>query len=73
MKSLIQELWYGNILPQENLSNTKEMKTILGDMAKYHENLDQNITEEQRKVFEKFQECWSKYSSLSEAILFEYA
>ena len=31
------------------------------------------MTEEQRKVFEKFLECWSKYSSLSEAILFEYA
>ena len=73
MKSIIQKLWYGNIIPQDALSNTKEMKTLLSDMAKYHENLKTDMTDKQKDIFEKFQECWNQYSSLSEEIVFEYA
>ncbi len=40
MKSIIQKLWYGNIIPQDALSNTKEMKTLLGAMAEHYENLE---------------------------------
>ena len=31
------------------------------------------MTDEQKKIFEKFHNCWSGYMSLAEAAIFEYA
>jgi hypothetical protein len=37
----IKELWHGNIIPQEDSrTNSKEMKELLGYMAKHHEELE---------------------------------
>ena len=49
MKSIINELWYGNIIPQEgSRTNSKEMKELLGYMARYHEDLEKHFTDEQK-------------------------
>ena len=38
MKSMIKELWHGNIITQEDSrNNSKEMKELLGYMARRHE------------------------------------
>ena len=35
MESIIKELWHGNIIPQEDSrTNSKEMKELLGYMAR---------------------------------------
>ena len=74
MRSIIQELWHGNIIPQEDgRNNTKEMKELLGYMSRHHEDLEKSFTEEQKEIFEKFHDCWSEYMSLGEAAIFEYA
>ena len=74
MRSTLEELWHGNIIPQEDsLTNSKEMKELLGYMARHHEDLEKNLTDEQKEVFEKFHDCWSEYMSLAEAAIFEYA
>ena len=53
--NVIKELWHGNIVPQEDRrTNTKEMKELLGDMARHHEDLEKNFSEEQKEIFEKF-------------------
>ena len=40
MKSIINELWHGNIIPQEDSrTNSKEMKELLGYMSRHHEDL----------------------------------
>ena len=71
---LLKELWHGNIIPgEDNRNNSKEMKELLGYMARHHENLEKSFTEEQKEVFDKFHDCWSKYMSLAEASIFEYA
>ena len=73
MKSVINELWYGNIIPQESSqTNTKEMKELLVYIARHHEDLEKSFTDEQRIIFEKFHECWSEYASYSEEAIFEY-
>ena len=72
--NIIKELWHGNIIPQEDSRrNSKEMKELLGYMARHHEDLEKTFTEEQKEVFEKFHDCWSEYMSLAEAAIFEYA
>ena len=67
MKSRINELWHGNIVPQEDSrTNSPEMKELLGYMARHHEDLEKSFTDEQKETFEKFHDCWSEYMSLAE-------
>ena len=74
MKSMIKELWRGNIIPQEDSrTNSPQMKELLGYMARHHEELEKSFTDEQKETFEKFHDCWSEYMSLAEAAIFEYA
>ena len=71
---LLKELWHGNIIPQEgSRNNSKEMKELLGYMARHHEDLEKTFTDEQKEIFEKFHDCWDEYVSLAEAAIFEYA
>ena len=74
MRSIINELWHGNIIPQEDgRNNTKEMKELLGYMSCHHEDLEKSFSDEQKAIFEKFHDCWSEYASLAEAAIFDYA
>jgi len=74
MESIIKELWHGNIIPHEDSrTNSKEMKELLGYMARHHEDLEKSFIDEQKEIFEKFHDCLSEYMSLAEASIFEYA
>ena len=73
MKSVINELWQGNIVRQDSRTNSKEMKELLGFIARHHEDLEKSCTDEQKEIFEKFHVCWSEYMSLAEAAVFSYA
>ena len=74
MRSIINELWHGNIIPQEDSrTNSKEMKELLGYMARHHGDLGRSFSDDQKETFEKFHDCWSEYMSLAEAAIFEYA
>ena len=74
MKNMIKELWHGNIIPQEDSkNNSKEMKELLGYMARHHEDLEKTFTDEQKEIFEKFHDYWDEYVSLAEAAILVYA
>lgn len=74
MKSIINELWLGNINPQnDSRNNSKEMKELMEYMAQHHEDLLKTMNDEQKAIFKKFDDCWSEYMSLAEASIFEYA
>ena len=74
MRSVINELWHGNIIPQEDSrTNSKEMKELMEYMARHHDDLLKMMPDEQKEIFEKFDDCWSEYMSLAEAAIFEYA
>ena len=74
MKSVINELWLGNINPQnDSRNNSKELKELMEYMARHHEDLLKTMTDEQKVIFEKFDDCWSEYISLSEEAIFTYA
>ena len=52
MKSIINELWHGNIIPQEDSrNNTKEMKELLSYMSRHHEDLEKTLSDEQNQVW----------------------
>ena len=72
--NVIKELWHGNIIPQEDSrTNSKEMKELMEYMARHHDDLIKTMSDEQKALFEKFDDCWSEYTSLSEVAIFEYA
>ena len=74
MKSMIKELWHGNITPQEDSrNNSPEMKQLMEYIARHHDNLLKTMTDEQKEILEKFDDCWSEYTSLDEEAIFEYA
>ena len=74
MESIIKELWHGNIIPQkDSRTNSKEMKELLGYMARHHEDLEKTFTDAQKEIFEKFHDCWSEYASYAEEAIFAYA
>ena len=45
MKSMIKELWHGNINPQEDSRNSSpEMKELMEYMARHHDDLLKTLT-----------------------------
>ena len=74
MKSMIKELWHGNITPQEDSrNNSPEMKQLMKYIARHHDDLLKTMTDEQKEILEKFDDCWSEYTSYAEEVIFEYA
>ena len=74
MMSIIQELWHGNVCPQtDSRSNSPEMKELMEYMARHHDDLLKTMTDEQKEIFEKFDDCWSEYASYAEEASFTYA
>lgn len=74
MNNTIKELGYGNIyLQTDSRNNSPEIKQLIEYMAKHHNNLLKTMTDEQKVIFEKFDDCWSEYASLVESSIFKHA
>ena len=74
MRSTLEELWHGNISPEtDSRTNTPEMKGLMEYMARHHDDLITTMTDEQKDIFERFDDCWSEYASLTEKSIFVYA
>ena len=42
-------------------------------MDRHHDDLLKTFSDEQRDIFERFDDCWSEYASLAEEAIFVYA
>ena len=74
MKSIINDLWHGNVCPQtDSRNNSSEMKELMEYMARHHDDLLKTMIDEQKEIFEKFDDCWSEYTSYAEEAIFTYA
>ena len=74
MRSILHELWHGNICPQtDSRNNSPEMKQLMEYMVRHHDDLLKTMTDEQKEIFEKFDDCWSEYMSIAEKAIFVYA
>ena len=74
MKGIIDELWHGNVVPQsDSRNNSQEMKQLMEYLARHHEDLLKGMTDEQKEILEKFDDCWSEYASYAEEAIFSYA
>lgn len=69
--SMLQELWYGNIRPNEDKVITDEEKKLVSLIARHHEALSSCLRNDDLKVFEKYVDCFTEYASLIECQAFE--
>lgn len=66
MKSIIKELWNGNIAPIKNYeNNNNEIKNIIRLIEKNKAVLAPTLNEEQKTAFERYICCVEEYLSLS--------
>lgn len=72
--SIIEELWHGNINPQENsIENTVEMRQLMEYISRHRKALEETMNDEQKETFENYIDCRNEYESLYQAAVFTYA
>ena len=67
----LQDLWYGNIRPNEDRVITDEEKRLIELIAKHHGTLSSSLKNGDLATFEKYVDCFTEYASLIEAQAFE--
>lgn len=67
----LQELWYGNIRPNEDKVITDEEKELVSLIARHHEVLSSSLKNDDLNVFQKYVDCFTEYASLIESQAFE--
>ena len=73
MRTLLEELWYGNIYPQEqSTKNNREVKNLISLMGKNREELSATFTDEQNVTLEKYDDCVNEMYSIIERDAFAY-
>ena len=74
MRNILEELWYGNICPNIGCrESTSLAKQLMGYIADHHDNLQATLTEEQKEVLEKFDDCYAELTDINEREIFAYA
>ena len=67
----LQNLWHGNIRPNEDKVITDEEKKLVELIARHHETLSSSLKNDDLVVFEKYVDCFTEYASLIECQAFE--
>ena len=74
MKSILEELFYGNICPNTDCrSSDKETKQLMGYIADHHDNLLSTLNDQQKEILEKFDDCYNELTDINEREIFSYA
>ena len=74
MRSVLEELYYGNICPSaDSGSKGEQARQLMDYIADHHESLSKTLSEEQKEILEKFDDCYSELTDINERELFVYA
>ena len=64
---LLDELWYGNIEPYEEYKKgDKRLKELLPLIARNRSELKETLTDKQKEILEKFEDCTNEMHSVTE-------
>ncbi len=73
MTDMIKELWYVNIVPQEDgIFNKLELRELLGYVARHRGEIEESLTEKQKELLDKMIDNRNEYDSLAETAVFAY-
>ena len=69
---ILEEFWYGNIEPAEyDASPSKEYKELLRLISRNEEALLATMTDDQKEIFSRYQDCVREFQSIAECLLFQ--
>ena len=70
--SILEEFWYGNIEPTEyDTSSSKEYKEMLQLISRNEEKLLATMTDSQKDLFSRYQDCVREFQTMAECLLFQ--
>ena len=73
MPSVIEELWYGNIDPQiQRVEGNSEINNLLNLMGKNRDELSGTLTDKQKEILEKYDDCVNEMYCIIERETFAY-
>ncbi len=71
MKSMIEELWYGEACPQEErLFQGAKFAEVSGQIMQKEKELRKSMTQEQKQLYEAFMDSRCDFYSLTEPAIF---
>ena len=69
---ILEEFGYGNIEPAEyDTSPSKEYKELLRLISRNEEALLATMTDGQKEIFSRYQDCVREFQSMAECLLFQ--
>ena len=72
--NVLEDFWYGNINPQEeSKEHNREIRNLLTLMGRNRDALSSTLSDEQREVLGKYDDCVNEMYSLIEVAIFSYA
>ena len=63
---IIEELWYGNIAPNELSLKQGRYKELLGEVVRCEKDLGERLNDEENVIFDKFTELMSEMYGIAE-------
>ena len=70
--SILEEFWYGNIEPTEyDTNSSKEYKELLQLISRNEEKLLATMTDAQKDLFSRYQDCVREFQAMAECLLFQ--
>ena len=70
--NILEEFWYGNIEPAEyDTSSGKEYKELLQLISRNEEKLLATMTDAQKDLFSRYQDCVREFQATAECLLFQ--
>ena len=73
MPNIIEELWYGRLKPFEKcISASDDAKELEDYIARHKRALSENMTDEQKVIFEKLVDCYEELNDINERLIFTY-
>lgn len=71
MRSIIEKLYYGNILPiDRDVVKGVEYAQLLHLLSRNSTELEDTLTEAQKEAFEKYNDCYAEISDANEVAAF---
>ena len=70
--SILEEFWYGNLYPTEyDTSPSQEYKELLQLISRNEEKLQTTMTDAQKDLFSRYQDCVREFQAMAESLLFQ--
>ena len=74
MNGILEDLWYGNVHPQEQSTDgNRQIKHLIELMGRNRNDLTSTLTDKQMETLEKYEDCLNEMNGIIEREIFAHA